>query len=59
VVDNAAHLGGLAAGFGLALIMAERFDWTLYRRQGLARAIIAMVVAAAIALTLWRWLAYR
>jgi rhomboid protease GluP len=59
VVDNAAHLGGLAAGFGLALIMAERFDWTLYRRQGLARALIAMVVAAALALTLWRWLGYR
>jgi rhomboid protease GluP len=58
VVDNAAHLGGLAAGFGLALILAERFDWALYRRQGLARAIIAMLVAGAVAMTLWRWLSH-
>ncbi len=53
VVDNAAHLGGLAAGFLLASIMAERFDWQTYRRQGLWRAALALVVAASVAMGLW------
>lgn len=53
VVDNAAHLGGLAAGFVLATILAERFDWSAYRRQGLWRAVLALVIAAAVGWKLW------
>jgi rhomboid protease GluP len=53
VVDNAAHLGGLAAGFALATILAERFDWSAYRRQGLWRALLALVVAGLVAQGIW------
>ena len=53
VVDNAAHLGGLAAGFVLATIVAERFDWSAYRRQGLWRALLALVTAGLVARGIW------
>jgi rhomboid protease GluP len=56
VVDNAAHLGGLLAGFLMASVLAARFDWGTYRRQGLWRALLTLVLAGAAALTLWRWL---
>jgi rhomboid protease GluP len=56
VVDNGAHLGGLAAGFLIALILAERFDWSTYRRQGLWRAVLALALAGLAALGLWRLL---
>jgi rhomboid protease GluP len=50
-IDNAAHIGGLIAGFAMAAVMAERFDWDEYRRAGRLRAAIA-VGAAALALAL-------
>jgi rhomboid protease GluP len=56
VVDNAAHLGGLIAGFIMALLLVERFDWVTYRRQGLWRALLTLCLAAGAATTLWRWL---
>jgi rhomboid protease GluP len=56
VVDNAAHLGGLLAGFLMASILAARFDWGTYRRQGLWRALLTLLLAGAAALALWRWL---
>jgi rhomboid protease GluP len=50
-IDNAAHVGGLIAGFAMAAVMAERFDWDEYRRAGRLRAAIA-VGGAALALAL-------
>ncbi|ODU62020.1 MAG: hypothetical protein ABT05_08290 [Lautropia sp. SCN 66-9] len=45
VVDNAAHIGGLLAGFVLASIMAAKFDWANYRNSAVSRALIALAVA--------------
>ncbi len=53
VVDNAAHLGGLTAGFVLAMILAERFDWNTYRRHGWWRALLAIAIAAGAGQFLW------
>jgi len=56
VVDNAAHIGGLASGFALATIMAEKFDWAEYRRNAVSRALVAVGAAVAVALVGWRML---
>jgi hypothetical protein len=40
----------------MASVLAARFDWGTYRRQGLWRALLTLVLAGAAALTLWRWL---
>lgn len=54
-IDNAAHLGGGAAGFLLGMILAEKFDWDEYRRQALPRAIAAVVVSLLAACLIWGW----
>ena len=45
-IDNAAHLGGLAGGFVMGMLLAEKFDIDEYRRQAPVRAVLAVVVAA-------------
>jgi len=52
-IDNAAHIGGLIAGFGMASVMAEKFDWDEYRRRGLQRAAFAVAIAAAALVVVW------
>ncbi len=52
-IDNSAHIGGLVSGFMLAWIMAERFDWDQYRRQGLMRALLACGLALGAAVIMW------
>ena len=59
VVDNAAHVGGLVSGFALAWIMAEKFDWTDYRRNAVSRALVAVGAAIAAAFILWQMLPAR
>ncbi|UCE30784.1 MAG: rhomboid family intramembrane serine protease [Burkholderiales bacterium] len=54
MIDNAAHVGGLLAGSGLALIMAERFDVRQFRREGLRRAVTGVSVAMVALFVLWR-----
>ncbi|MEZ5728907.1 MAG: rhomboid family intramembrane serine protease [Burkholderiaceae bacterium] len=54
VVDNAAHIGGLVAGFAIATIMAERFDWDEYHRHGHLRAAIAVAISIFAAYGMWR-----
>jgi rhomboid protease GluP len=46
-IDNAAHIGGLAGGFLMGLVLAEKFDADEYRRQALPRAAVGSVLAAA------------
>ncbi|MGD9945175.1 MAG: rhomboid family intramembrane serine protease [Burkholderiaceae bacterium] len=53
VVDNAAHIGGLLAGFVLASIMAAKFDWANYRGSALVRGLIALAVALVAAYIGW------
>ena len=57
VVDNAAHLGGLAAGFALATLMAEKFDWAEYRASAVSRALAATGAGLAAAAVLWHFAA--
>ena len=45
-IDNAAHLGGLAGGFVMGMVLAEKFDVEEYRRQAPLRALAALVLAA-------------
>jgi rhomboid protease GluP len=45
-IDNAAHVGGLAGGYLMGMVMAEKFDADEFRRQGLVRAVVAIVLAA-------------
>lgn len=49
-VDNAAHLGGLAAGFLMGVVLAEKFDEDEFRRRAPLRAAAAIAVAA---IALW------
>lgn len=44
-IDNAAHLGGLAGGFAMGMLLAEKFDLDEYRRQAPVRAVLAVLVA--------------
>ncbi len=55
-VDNAAHIGGLATGFALATVMAERFDWDEYRRHGAVRASFATALALGAGYAVWQML---
>lgn len=49
-IDNAAHIGGLAGGYLMGMVMAEKFDADEFRRQGAVRALAATALAA---LLLW------
>jgi rhomboid protease GluP len=55
-IDNAAHIGGLAAGFLMGVILAERFDDEEFRRQAIVRAAFAAAAAAAVLLAAWKLL---
>lgn len=55
-IDNAAHVGGLAAGFLMGTVMAEKFDADEFRRQAFVRAALATAVAAAALLAAWKLL---
>jgi len=55
-IDNAAHIGGLVAGFAMAAVMAEKFDWEEFRRHGARRAAFATAIAAAAAFVFWNML---
>ncbi len=55
-IDNAAHIGGGVAGFVLAMIMAEKFDWDEYRRQAIPRVLAALAVSALIGYFIWMYL---
>ena len=53
-VDNAAHVGGLIAGFVTAVLLAERFDWEEYRRSAIQRACLAIGISMVAAFVIWR-----
>jgi rhomboid protease GluP len=55
-IDNAAHIGGLAAGFLMGMVLAEKFDADEYRRQALVRAAAATGLAALALAGAWRLL---
>ena len=52
-IDNAAHVGGLAGGYLMGMVMAEKFDADEFRRQGLVRAVVAIVLAALLLGGVW------
>ena len=45
-IDNSAHIGGLAGGFAMGMILAEKFDGDEYRHQALWRIAAAILGAA-------------
>lgn len=53
-IDNAAHIGGLACGFLMGTVMAERFDWQQYQAQGMPRAAAALAAAMVIGFVAWK-----
>lgn len=53
-IDNAAHIGGLVAGFAAAVILAERFDWEEYRRSAIQRSILTIGAAMVAAFIVWK-----
>ncbi len=55
-IDNAAHIGGMLGGFGVATVMAEKFDWEEFRRAGLIRAVVAVIGATMALMVLWKLL---
>ncbi len=55
-IDNAAHIGGGVAGFLLAMIMAEKFDWEEYRRQAIPRLLAAISASLVAAYLIWNFL---
>lgn len=55
-IDNAAHIGGLVAGFLMGMVLAEKFDETEYRRQVWVRAALAIVLAAFALTAAWKLL---
>lgn len=58
-IDNAAHLGGMAAGALLGLVLAEVFDWDEYRRQASGRLMIALAAVVAGAWVVWQMVPVR
>ena len=54
MIDNAAHIGGLVAGFALATVMVERFDWEDWRAHGPRRAALATGGALVLAGLVWQ-----
>lgn len=55
-IDNAAHIGGLVGGYAMGAVLAEKFDADEYRRQALARAAVAVLLAAAALGGAWKLL---
>ncbi len=55
-IDNAAHIGGLVAGFLMGMMLAEKFDEAEYRRQVLVRAALAILLAAFALTAAWKLL---
>jgi rhomboid protease GluP len=55
-IDNAAHIGGLAGGFLMGMVLAEKFDADEYRRQAPVRAIVATLIAALVLGGAWKLL---
>lgn len=55
-IDNAAHIGGLVAGFLMGMVLAEKFDESEYRRQVLVRAAVATMLAAFALTAAWKML---
>jgi rhomboid protease GluP len=55
-IDNAAHIGGLVAGWSMGVVLAEKFDPDEYRRQAALRMAIALVTAAGLLVLIWSWL---
>jgi rhomboid protease GluP len=52
-IDNAAHIGGLAAGFFMGLVLARKFDVEEFRRQALWRAALVVAVVGPVLLAAW------
>jgi len=55
-IDNAAHIGGLVAGFAMGALLAGKFDVEQSRTQGLVRLAAAVVLAAFALHSAWRLL---
>jgi rhomboid protease GluP len=55
-IDNAAHLGGLAGGFLMGMVLAEKFDVDEYRRQAPVRAAVGVLLAALVLGAAWKLL---
>jgi rhomboid protease GluP len=58
-IDNAAHIGGLVAGWLMGVVLAERFDADEYRRQAGVRLAIALCTALGLLVLIWSWLPPR
>jgi len=55
-IDNAAHIGGLVAGFAMGALLAGKFDPRQFRRQGFVRASAAIALAAVVLGGAWKLL---
>ena len=55
-IDNAAHLGGLAGGLLMGLVLAEKFDADEFRRQAPIRFAAAVAIAIVLLGLAWSWL---
>jgi rhomboid protease GluP len=55
-IDNAAHIGGLAGGFLMGMVLAEKFDADEFRRQAPLRAIVAVLLAVMALGAAWKLL---
>jgi rhomboid protease GluP len=55
-IDNAAHLGGLATGFLMGTVMAEKFDREEFLRSGVVRACVAIAGAMVAGFAMWKLL---
>jgi rhomboid protease GluP len=55
-IDNAAHIGGLVAGFAMGALLPGKFDASASRAQGAVRLAAALVLAAFALHVGWRLL---
>jgi rhomboid protease GluP len=55
-IDNAAHIGGLVAGFLMGTVLADKFDLQEFRRQAFVRAAVASGAAGVLMLGAWTML---